>query len=78
MSTSAVGPSLSTWIRNAWLVSLASAGRRTRSPGIARMAASCSTGWWVGPSSPSPTESWVQTNNDLYPDSAARRTAPRM
>ena len=50
---------------HAWLVSLASAGRMTRSPGIARMAASCSTGWWVGPSSPSPTESWVQTNRRL-------------
>ena len=29
--------------------------------GIARSAASCSIGWWVGPSSPSPIESWVKT-----------------
>ena len=34
-------------------VSLASPGRSTTSPGIARSAARCSTGWWVGPSSPS-------------------------
>ena len=42
-------------------VSLASAGRTTSSPGIARNAARCSIGWWVGPSSPRPIESWVQT-----------------
>ena len=30
-------------------------------PGMARSVARCSIGWWVGPSSPSPTESWVQT-----------------
>ncbi len=41
-------------------VSLASAGRMTSRFGMARMAASCSTGWWVGPSWPRPTESWVQ------------------
>ena len=41
---SAVGPSASTAIRQAWAVSLASAGRITRRPGMARMAASCSTG----------------------------------
>ena len=29
--------------------------------GIARSAAMCSIGWWVGPSSPRPMESWVQT-----------------
>ncbi len=56
----AVGPSRSMATRRAWADSLASAGRITRSPGMARMAASCSTGWWVGPSSPSPTESWLQ------------------
>ena len=33
-------------------VSFASAGRNTATFGIARMAASCSTGSWVGPSSP--------------------------
>ena len=30
-------------------------------PGIARQAAKCSIGWWVGPSSPNPIESWVST-----------------
>ena len=58
--SSAVGPSLSTAMRKAWAVSLASAGRMTRSSGMARSDASCSIGWWVGPSSPRPTESWVQ------------------
>ena len=28
-------------------------------PGIARSDRICSTGWWVGPSSPTPIESWV-------------------
>ncbi len=41
--------------------SFASPGRTMSRPGIARSAASCSTGWWVGPSSPSATESWVHT-----------------
>ena len=40
----AVGPSPSMWIRHASAVSLASAGRINRSPGIARIAASCSIG----------------------------------
>ena len=34
-------------------------GGCTARPGIARSAARCSTGWWVGPSSPSATESCV-------------------
>ena len=42
-------------------VSVASAGRNTSRLGMARRAARCSTGWWVGPSSPRPMESWVQT-----------------
>ena len=42
-------------------VSLASAGRMSWRPGMARSAARCSTGWWVGPSSPTPTESWLNT-----------------
>ena len=42
-------------------ISLASAGRRTIRPGMARSDASCSTGWCVGPSSPTPIESWVKT-----------------
>ena len=57
--TRAVGPSPSTANRKAWAHSLASAGRMTRSPGMARSDASCSTGWCVGPSSPRPTESCV-------------------
>ena len=40
--------------------SLASAGRSTIRPGIARNDGSCSTGWWVGPSSPTPIESCVK------------------
>ena len=31
--------------------------------GVARRSSIVSTGWWVGPSSPSPIESWVITNN---------------
>ena len=54
VSTRAVGPSRSMATRKACADSLASAGRITRSPGMARMAASCSTGWWVGPSCAEP------------------------
>ena len=36
-------------------------GRNTRMVGIARRAERCSTGGWVGPSSPRPIESWVIT-----------------
>ena len=42
-------------------VSTASAGRNSSSCGIARRPCKCSIGWWVGPSSPSPTKSWVIT-----------------
>ena len=42
-------------------VSLASAGRMIARCGIARSDIRCSTGWWVGPSSPRPIESCVQT-----------------
>ena len=38
----------------------------------------CSTGWWVGPSSPRPTESCVHTQTTGRPISADRRTDPRM
>ena len=38
--------------RHASTVSAASAGRRTTRLGMARSMARCSTGWWVGPSSP--------------------------
>ena len=70
-----MGPSLSTATCHATAVSLASAGRITRSPGIARTAASCSMGWCVGPSSPRPTESCVQTKTTLAWLTAASRTA---
>jgi hypothetical protein len=33
--------------------------RITITPGMARKEASCSIGWWVGPSSPTPIESCV-------------------
>ena len=46
---------------HAQAISLASPGRTMSRPGMARSAVSCSIGWWVGPSSPSATESWVQT-----------------
>ena len=59
-------------------VSVASPGRTTVKFGIARSAASCSIGWWVGPSSPSATESCVQTKIDGMFISAARRTDGRM
>ena len=42
-------------------VSLKPAGRTTLRLGVARNVASCSIGWWVGPSSPRPIESWVKT-----------------
>ena len=64
--------------RQASVVSVASAGRSTTRPGIARSAARCSTGWCVGPSSPSATESCVQTHVTGRPVSAERRTEPRM
>ena len=54
--------------RHASAASFASAGRITVSFGIARIAARCSTGWCVGPSSPTATESWVkiQTHVELH------------
>ena len=58
----------------AYVVSFASAGRITQRFGIARSAARCSTGWCVGPSSPSPTESCVQTQTTGRFMSADRRT----
>ncbi len=77
-STSAVGPSWATAAFHAATVSLASAGRITCSPGIARSVARCSTGWCVGPSSPTPTESCDHTNTTLARESAASRTGGRM
>ncbi len=39
--------------------------------------ASCSTGWWVGPSSPTPIESCVKMWMTGISISAERRIAPR-
>ncbi len=64
--------------RHATVVSLASAGRRYQRFGIVRNAMWCSTGWCVGPSSPSPTESCDHTHSVSSPISAERRTAGRM
>ena len=47
--------------RHASAVSFASAGRMSVKFGIARSAVSCSIGWCVGPSSPRPMESCVNT-----------------
>ena len=65
-------------VAHAAAVSFASPGRTTSNPGMARSAATCSIGWWVGPSSPTPMESWVQTKVTGVRISADRRTAPRM
>ena len=78
-SANAVGASL--WFSancQASTVSFASAGRTTLSRGMARSAASCSIGWWVGPSSPRPIESCVHTHITGSFISAEMRTAPRM
>ena len=74
----ALGPSELRWTRHACAVSLASAGRMTRRPGMARSEARCSIGWWVGPSSPSPTESCDHTKAVRACSRAARRTDARM
>ena len=42
-------------------VSLPSAGRHRYMLGVVRRDSMISTGWWVGPSSPKPMESWVAT-----------------
>ena len=68
----------SSTVRHAHAVSFASAGRTTSRPGIARSEASCSIGWCVGPSSPTPIESCVKTNVDGIPMIAARRIEPFM
>ena len=45
--------------RQASATSLPSPGRMSITPGMARIEATCSIGWWVGPSSPTPIESCV-------------------
>ncbi|SKU52822.1 Uncharacterised protein [Mycobacteroides abscessus subsp. abscessus] len=64
VSAKPTGPVLdwrSRTVAQAYAVSFASPGRTTERLGMARRAARCSTGWWVGPSSPRPIESCVQT-----------------
>ncbi len=61
VSATTAGPSYCIIASQLSRVSLASQGRKTARPGIARSAARCSMGWWVGPSSPRPMESWVKT-----------------
>jgi len=58
---SAVGPSVRVIDEvYAAAVSSASPGRITSRLGMRRIDETVSTGWWVGPSSPTPIESWVQ------------------
>ena len=65
-------------VSQASTISPASAGRNTAMLGMARMAARCSMGWWVGPSSPRNTDSWVKTQMEGMSIRAESRTAGRM
>ena len=79
VSAMATGPSVRVSAAcQAATVSRGSAGRQTCRFGIVRSAATCSTGWWVGPSSPTKMESCVNTNVTGCSISAARRMAGRM
>jgi hypothetical protein len=79
VSTSSTGQSrVSTATFHATAVSFASQGRITMTFGIARRFASCSTGWCVGPSSPSAMLSWVKTWTTCRPISAASRIGGRI
>ena len=81
----AVGVSVfSMAMRQQTVVSSASAGRTTSTEflpwwffsfSIRRICASCSTGSWVGPSSPTRKASWVQMNFTGSSIRAAMRTA---
>ena len=64
-------------MRQASTTSLASAGRRVIKPGMARRESSCSTGWCVGSSSPTPIESCVKMWSTGISISALRRIAVR-
>ncbi len=64
--------------RQASAVSLASQGRSVIRPGMALSAVSCSIGWWVGPSSPTPMESWVKMKVTGSSISDASRVGGRM
>ena len=57
-------------------VSCASAGRTTLMFGVARSVASCSIGWCVGPSSPTP-DRVVRVDEDRRQLASARRAGPR-
>src|SRR5471032_252439 len=46
---------------HATMDSTVSHGRQLSRLGIKRIDETCSTDWWVGPSSPRPIESWVNT-----------------
>ncbi len=63
--------------RHASATSLASPGRIVIRAGIARSDAICSIGWWVGPSSPTPIESWVKMWMVGISISALRRIGAR-
>ena len=56
-----MGPFVLRAISQASAVSTISAGLIRFKFGVARKIAKCSTGWWVGPSSPNPIESCVKT-----------------
>lgn len=58
--------------------SLASQGLKTTRPGMERIEPSCSTGWWVGPSSPTPIESCVKIEIVGISMKAAKRIGGRM
>ena len=59
-ATSTVGPSFRSMRDPPRLHGLGGVGRAERHQfGMARSIARCSIGWWVGPSSPTPIESWV-------------------
>ena len=76
---SAEGPSLrSIACFQATADSTASAGRQQSRFGVVRRLVNCSTGWWVGPSSPRPMESWVNTCTTRRFISAAMRMALRL
>ncbi len=78
VSTRLVGPERrSTAAVQAASVSTSSQGRHSSMFGISRSEATCSTGWWVGPSSPRPIESWVSTKMLGTFISAAMRRALR-
>ena len=77
-SAISVGPSLrSSASPHAAAVSRPSAGRTTSRLGIARSAARCSTGWCVGPSSPTKMQSCVNTHTTGSFMSADSRIAGR-